>query len=98
MLLVEGFDCVLPSYSPILSQSALESLQGLGVEVRLHTQVSNITVDGVQVGKEWIYTPNVIWAAGNVASPLLKTLKVKLDKVGRVAEKPTEVFILDKLL
>ena len=84
VLLVEGCDCVLPSYSSILSQSALESLQGLGVEVRLHTRVSNITVDGVQVGEEWIYTPNVIWAAGNVASPLLKTLKVELDKAGRV--------------
>ena len=84
VLLVEGCDCVLPSYSPILSQNALESLQGLGVEVRLHTRVSNITVDGVQVGEEWIYTPNVIWAAGNVASPLLKTLKVELDKAGRV--------------
>ncbi len=70
VLLVEGCDCVLPSYSSILSQSALESLQGLGVEVRLHTRVSNITVDGVQVGEEWIYTPNVIWAAGNVVSPL----------------------------
>lgn len=88
VLLVEGCDRVLPSYSPKLSQHALESLQQLGVEVKLNTRVSNITTDGVQVGDEWIYTPNVIWAAGNVTSPLVKTLKVDLDKAGRVMVDP----------
>ncbi len=88
VLLVEGCDRVLLSYSSKLSQYALESLQQLGVEVRLNTRVSNITADGVQVGDEWIYTPNVIWAAGNVTSPLVKTLKVAIDKAGRAIVDP----------
>ena len=55
----------------------------MGVEVRTNTQVTNITDAGVQIGEEWVWTPNIIWAAGNIASPLLKTLDVPLDKSGR---------------
>jgi len=88
VILVEGHDRVLPPFTPKLSHDALESLQRLGVEVRLSTLVSNITADGVQVGDEWIMTPNIIWAAGNVASPLLKTLEVDQDKAGRVVVEP----------
>jgi NADH dehydrogenase len=36
------------------------------------------------VGSEWVPSSNVIWAAGNKASPLLNTLKVPQDSYGRV--------------
>jgi NADH dehydrogenase len=88
VLLVEGLDRVLPTYSPGLSQQALKSLKQLGVEVSLNSRVSNVTADGVQVGDEWIATPNIIWAAGNVASPLLKTLSIDQDTAGRVMVEP----------
>ena len=47
--------------------------------------MTNVTPDGVEVkGGQFIPTRTVVWAAGNAASPLGKTLNVPLDKVGRV--------------
>ncbi len=46
--------------------------------------MTNITAEGVQVEDLFIPSQNVIWAAGNQASPLLKTLDVPLDRQGRV--------------
>jgi NADH dehydrogenase len=67
----------------------------------LNARVSSVTADGVQVGDEWIRTPNVIWAAGNVTSPLLKTLRTEQDRAGRVVVEPDlsipdhpEVFVI----
>lgn len=86
--LIEGANQVLPSYSPRLSAKALKNLQDLGVEVLLNTFVTAISPEGIQIGDKFLETPNVIWAAGNQASPLLKTLDVPLDKQGRVIVNP----------
>ncbi len=84
IILVEGKGTVLSFFPSELSSKAHKNLTEMGVEVRLNTSVTNITARGVQVGEEWIWTPNVIWAAGNQASGLGKTLEVPLDKSGRV--------------
>ncbi len=86
--LIEGANQVLPSYPPRLSAKALKNLQDLGVDVLLNTFVTNVSSEGVQIGDKFLETPNVIWAAGNQASPLLKTLDVPLDKQGRVIVNP----------
>ncbi len=88
VLLVEGRERIIPTYSPHLSQKAHESLKRLGVEVWVNSEVTDITSDGVRIGDAWIHTPNVIWAAGNSASPLLKSVGVQLDKAGRVIVEP----------
>lgn len=82
--LIEGANQVLPSYPPDLAQKAHDDLKKLGVEVILNAFVTNISSEGVYIGDKFLTTPNVIWAAGNQASPLLKTLNVPLDKQGRV--------------
>lgn len=82
--LVEGTNQVLPSYPPDLAQRAYDNLQKLGVDILLNTFVSDITAEGVQIGDRFLPASNVIWAAGNQASPLLKTLDVPLDRSGRV--------------
>jgi NADH dehydrogenase len=56
----------------------------MGVKVLVNTKVTNVSETGVALGEEIIKTKNIIWAAGNEASPLLKSLDVKLDRVGRV--------------
>ncbi|MEK9140845.1 MAG: NAD(P)/FAD-dependent oxidoreductase, partial [Nitrospirota bacterium] len=56
----------------------------MGVIVKLNNPVSTVRPDGVMVGNEWISSVNVIWAAGNKASPLLNTLAVPQDSYGRV--------------
>lgn len=46
--------------------------------------VTDISANGVALGDLFIETANVIWAAGNVAPPLLKSLDTRLDRMGRV--------------
>ncbi|MBT5855484.1 NAD(P)/FAD-dependent oxidoreductase [bacterium] len=81
--LVEGSPSILPVYPQKLSNKAQQYLEGLGVQVLTGKMVSDITEEGVGIGDRFIESENVIWAAGNQASPLLKTLKVELDRQGR---------------
>jgi NADH dehydrogenase len=86
--LVEGCDQILPSYPKKLAGKAQRDLEKLGVQVVLSTFVTNVTEKGVEFGGRFLETPNVIWAAGNEASPLLKTLGVPLDRNKRVIVNP----------
>lgn len=88
VLLLEGADRVLPPYVPELSAEAERELVALGVEVKKGAKVTNIDEDGVQVGDERIAAKTVLWAAGVAASPLAKSIGVKLDRAGRVPVEP----------
>lgn len=99
--LVEAFPNILPSYPERLSKRARTDLESLGVTVITGKKVTNITEDGVQVEELFLESKNVIWAAGNQASFLLKTLNVPLDRQGRVIVGPDlsipehpEVFVV----
>lgn len=81
--LIEAMPRLLQSFPEKLSANAFENLKSLSVEVILDKKVTKINESGVQVGDEFIQTKNIIWAAGNKASPLLKTLNIELDKSGR---------------
>lgn len=83
IILVEALPRILTSYTPDLSQKAKEDLEYMGVDVKINTKVTNVNENGVQLGDFFIESKNIIWAAGNVASPLLKTLSIELDKAGR---------------
>jgi NADH dehydrogenase len=84
VVLLEGTPRVLPSYPQSLSDEAKRQLRRLGVVVRTETFVTNVRADAVEAAGWTIPTHTVIWAAGNMASPLLKTLHVPLDRQGRV--------------
>lgn len=101
VMLLEGGKRLLPSYPEELSALAKERLRRLGVEVRTETMVNDVTAHHVAAGGWVIPTRSVIWAAGNQASPLLRSLGVPLDRVGRVPVEPDctipghpEVFVL----
>ncbi len=101
VMLLEGGPRLLPSYPPKLSDEAKLDLRRLGVEVRTETLVTDVRPGQVNAAGWTIPTQTVIWAAGNVASPLLKSLGAPLDKVGRaVVEQDCaipvhpEVFVL----
>ena len=84
VVLVEGEQRVLAGFPEDLSISARKQLEELGVEVRTGIHAKNLTDEGVQVGDEFIPCRVKIWAAGNVASFVGKTMGVAVDKVGRV--------------
>ncbi|MFZ4099937.1 MAG: NAD(P)/FAD-dependent oxidoreductase [Chlamydiia bacterium] len=81
--LIEGSPYILPTYTPDLCVKAQRDLEELGVRVICHKRVTSISEDGVQVENTFIPAQNIFWAAGNAASPLLKTLGIPLDRAGR---------------
>lgn len=82
--LVEGSPHILPSFPESLCRKATTILERFGVKVIVNQRVTAISKDGVTVGEMFIASENVFWAAGNQASPVLKTLNVPLDRQGRV--------------
>src|SRR5207249_4558423 len=82
--LIEGEPRLLASFPEDLSSSAMKQLVDLGVEVRTGVRATNLTEPGLQVGDEFIPCHVKIWAAGNNASFVGKTLGVPVDRVGRV--------------
>ncbi|MES2200039.1 MAG: NAD(P)/FAD-dependent oxidoreductase [Chlamydiota bacterium] len=84
VFLIEALPHILPSYSKKLSQKAKKDLESLGVTVLTGKKVTAITEDGVYMEDTFLKSKNIIWAAGNQASPLLATLDAPLDRQGRL--------------
>jgi NADH dehydrogenase len=84
VVLYEGGDRILNSFSPDLSAHAKKDLEELGVEVHLNTFVTDLKEGNVKVGDRWIDCDVAIWATGVAASSLGKDLGAETDKAGRV--------------
>jgi NADH:ubiquinone reductase (H+-translocating) len=84
VILIEGQSRVLAAFPEDLQLSAMKQLQDLGVEVRTGVRATNLTEDGLVVGDEFIPCRVKIWAAGNNASFVGRSLGVPVDNVGRV--------------
>jgi NADH dehydrogenase len=84
VVLIEGEPRVLASYPEDLRISAMKQLADLGVEVRTGVHATNLSEAGLYVGAEFIPCRVKIWAAGNNASFVGKSLGVPVDRVGRV--------------
>lgn len=82
--LIEAAGNVLNGFHEKLSNSALDTLTAMGVQVILNSPVQKITEHGVHLKNHFIETPNVIWAAGIAASSLLAELDEETDRIGRV--------------
>ncbi len=101
VILIEGEKQLLPSFDPKLAEIAKKDLEKFGVKVYLNELVEEISEQGVRTKNRFLETFNVVWAAGNQASPLLKKLHVPLDRAGRVIVNPDltipghpDVFVL----
>jgi len=87
VILIEGEPRLLAAYPEDLSASAKKQLTDLGVEVRTASRATNLTEGGVQMDGDFIPCRVKIWAAGNNASFVGKTLGIPVDRVGRVIVK-----------
>jgi NADH dehydrogenase len=101
VMLIEAGPRILATYPPELSERAVAQLRRLDVEVRTSTMVTGVHDWAVQAGEWSIPTRTVLWAAGNVASPLLGSLETPLDRQGRAIVEPDcsipghpEIFVL----
>ena len=88
IVLVEAGSRILPSFSPDLSRKAAETLGRLGVEVATRSSVTGVDERGVLTAGTRIEARTVVWAAGVAAPPLVRSLRVSLDPVGRVLVEP----------
>jgi len=84
VILIEGEPRVLATFPEDLQISAMKQLVDLGVEVRTGVHATNLSEQGLQVGDEFIPCRVKIWAAGNNASTVGRSLGVPVDRVGRV--------------
>ena len=84
VILVEAGPRLLPAFPESLAARAHTDLVELGVEVRVGTTVTDVTDTSVSIGHDRIATRTVMWAAGNVASRLTRSLGAPVDRAGRV--------------
>ena len=84
VILLQSGDRILPDYPKDLSDSARRQLLEMGIEVRTHSRVTNITKDGVFIGETFIPCKTVVWGAGVAASPIGAKMGAPLDRGGRV--------------
>lgn len=88
IFLLEGAGRILPEFPESLARRAERDLTELGVEIMTGCTVTDINEHGVIAEGKCIEAKNIIWAAGNKASPLLQTLGAPMDRIGRVKVGP----------
>lgn len=88
VMLVQSADRLLPAFPPALSEKAKQSLEALGVEVRLGERVTDIGSNMVMIGDRRIPAAVIVWAAGVKASPAAQWLGAMADAAGRVMVRP----------
>jgi len=84
VILLDAAPRVLPVFDESLSKKAEEQLKALNVTVRLGVSVQGINEEGVSTPDGFIHARTVIWAAGNAASPLVRSLPGTFDRAGRI--------------
>ncbi len=89
VILVERSDTVLAPFAPTLQQYTVETLERMGVEVRLDTAVSRIAADHVVFADgSTLPTRLVVWGAGIRAQDLTDSIHVTTGPGGRVTVEP----------
>jgi NADH:ubiquinone reductase (H+-translocating) len=91
IILIEGSNRILPSFTETLSKAATKRLESYGVKVLTGTKVEKVDEQGVLAGGKRISSATVLWTAGVSAPPIVKTLSVPKDRVGRL---PVDPFLM----
>jgi NADH dehydrogenase len=84
-MLVEAAPRVLPEIDQDLADYALRELRGRGIDIKLETQLKEVTPNSITLSTgEIVPTKTVVWTAGVTPAPILRDLNVPLDERGRV--------------
>ena len=105
VVLYEGMDRILGTYSETSSRSAEEQLKELGVEVSTNSMVTEVEPGRIRVGQDWKPANAILWATGVAASPLGRSLDAETDRAGRVKVAPDlsvplhpEIFVVGDMV
>ena len=83
--LVEATSRVLPEIDAGLAEYACGELRGRGMDIRLDTPLDRVELDRVELSTgEAIPARTVVWTAGVIAHPSLRSMQLPLDERGRV--------------
>lgn len=88
IILVEAASRILQPFIQPLADQARVRLKKMGVETWEHSAVEDINENGVVIKGKFYPARTVLWCAGVLASPLIKSLEVELDRGGRVPVAP----------
>ncbi len=84
IILIEAGPRILPSFAPELAGKASRALENLGVQVWTSSMVTNVSSDGVEIGRERVEAATILWAAGVQASKLSQRVEAEKDRLGRI--------------
>ena len=85
VLLIQDDESVLPEMHPGLARAARQTLEDSGIEVFTGTAVTDVGEGWIQVdGCRRIATDTVVWTPGIKANPVVASLPVDRDSLGRV--------------
>ena len=89
--LIEAADRIVPALPPRLSETTLQLLRGLGVDVRVNARVTEVRSDGVQLASgDFIPSELVVWAAGVRGHDVLATLDgLEVSRSNQLVVTPT---------
>jgi NADH:ubiquinone reductase (H+-translocating) len=88
IILIEGGNRILPTFSEKLAKKAARRLAKLGVKVMTGVKVEQIDENGVVANGKRIPSATVLWTAGVAPSPLVKLLGAETDRAGRALVGP----------
>jgi NADH dehydrogenase len=88
IILVDGANRVLPTFSDAVSRDVAARLEKLGVNILTGSTVQSVDEQGVIAGANRIPSATVLWTAGVAASPLIKALGATTDRAGRAVVDP----------
>jgi NADH dehydrogenase len=90
IVLVHAGDRILPELSEPLGAYALERMTERGVTFKLNTRLADARPGVVVVGSgEEINAQTLVWTAGTIPNPLVKTLPLEFNKRGAVIVEST---------
>ena len=114
IMLFDGAERILPTFSERLSGKASAALERLGVEIHVGTMVTELDVDSISVRdaaglERTISALTKIWAAGVRAAPLAQLIAAATgahtDRLGRVTVEPDcsiagypEIFVVGDMM
>jgi NADH dehydrogenase len=89
--LIEAADRILPGLPPRLSESTLRVLQGLAIDVRVNTRVTEVSAEGVRLASgDFIPSELVVWAAGVRGPDVLAGLDgLEVSRSNQLVVRPT---------
>ncbi|MDQ0455595.1 NAD(P)/FAD-dependent oxidoreductase [Rhizobium paknamense] len=84
VLLVEAGPKLLAAFPETLTDYAKNTLENMGVQIRLGASVSQISPNAVQIGEKSVRAGCIVWAAGIRPSPAAQWLGLETVARGRI--------------